>query len=94
MSIKIIDQYMLVLKEVHCNSSSTFLGQSMRCVVQHSQNLVPLTQSSPELRVPLSPEGECLGSRMFATARYMSKKERNIKFVHGVFLVIINEGGV
>ena len=30
----------------------------MRCVVQHSQNLVLFTQSSPELRVPLSPEGE------------------------------------
>ena len=94
MWIKIIDQYMLVLKEVHCKSSSTFLGQSMRCVVQHSQNLVPFTQSSPELRVPLSPEGEGLGSRMFATARYMSKKEKNIKFVHGVFLAIINEADV
>ena len=33
----------------------------------------------------------CMGSRMFATARYMSKKERNIKFVQGVFLAIINE---
>ena len=82
---------MLVLKEIHCKSSSIPLGQSVRCVVHHSQNLVPFTQSSSELRVPLSPEGEGLGSRMFATARYMSKKERNIKFVHGVFLAIINE---
>ena len=75
LSMKIIDQYMLVLMEVHCTSSSTFLGQSMRFVVQHSQNLVPFTQSSPELRVPLSPEGEGLGSRMFATARYIAKKK-------------------
>ena len=83
---------MLVLKEVHCKSSSTFLGQSMRCVVQHSQNLVPFTQSSPELRVPLSPESEGLhGVENVRKSSVHEQKRKKYKFVHGVFLAIINE---